>query len=214
MKGLLKNHFFAVCANAKIFSAFLLLLGAFTVAVISQQLLIGFVMIGIVGFSVSAVVAARNESVSKWGKYRLTLPVRRTEIIRSLFWNQVIWLVVGIIFAGTGVGLSWFLHGCLFDRQIDTFTMFALGISISLFMGALFFPLFYSVGEERSEVLLMISLLGAFGIDFVIISIMNDLFAPGDFVVLLGNLVMICGSIFLFALSYLLTAEIFKRKEY
>lgn len=214
MKGLIKNNFIAVCENAKVFSAFLFLLGVFTVAVISQSLLIGYVIIGIVGFSVNAAAVVKNEFVSKWGKYKLTLPVMRMEIVGSLFWNQIIWLFVGIFFAGMGVGLSWGLHGCPFDRQIDTFTMFALGISISLFMGALFFPLFYLAGEERSEVLLIISLLGAFCIDFVIISITNELLDPGIVTVLMGNVVMIGGSVFMFVLSYLLTAEIFKRKEY
>lgn len=214
MKGLLRNNFFAVCANAKVFSIFMLLFGVFVVAVISQSLLIGYVMIGMVGFSVNAAAVAKNEFSSKWGKYKLTLPVRRIEIVRSLFWNQIIWLVIGASFAGIGVGLSWLLHGCPFDQQIDTLTMFALGISMSLFMGAVFFPLFYLVGEDRSEVLLIISLLCAFCINFVIISIMNDLLDPGIIAVLAGNAVIISSSIFMFALSYWLTVEIFKRKEY
>lgn len=214
MKGLLKNNFFAVCANAKVFSIFMISFGVFVVAVVSQSLLIGYVMIGMVGFSVNAAAVAKNEFSSKWGKYKLTLPVRRIEIVRSLFWNQIIWLVIGTFFAGMGVSLSWLLHGCPFDQAIDTLTMFALGISMSLFMGAVFFPLFYLVGEERSEVLLIISLLCAFCINFVIISIMNDLLDPGIIAVLAGNAVMISSSISMFALSYWLTVEIFKRKEY
>ena len=44
---------------------------------------------GIVGFSVIAATAIGNEFSLKWGKYKLTLPVKRTDIVRSLFLNQI-----------------------------------------------------------------------------------------------------------------------------
>jgi len=214
MKGLLKNNFFAVYANAKVFSVFMLLSGILVVAVISQSLLIGYVVTGMVGFSVNAAAVAKNEFASKWGKYKLTLPVRRADIIKSLFANQVIWLVIGTFFAGVGTGLSWLLHGCPFDQSIDILTMFALGISMSLFMGAVYFPMFYLGGEERGEVFLVISLLIAFVIDFVIISIMNEVLEPGIACILLGGAVMVVCSLLVFILSCLATIVIFKRKEY
>ena len=214
MKGLLRNNFFAVCANAKVFSIFMLLFGIFTVSVISQSLLIGFVIIAIVGFSVSAISISKNEFVSKWAKYKLTLPVKRADIIISAFINQIFWLLIGMFFAGTGMSLSWLLHGCLFDQPIDILSMFALGISISLFMGAVFFPLFYLGGEEKSEIFLVISLLCAFAVDFTIISIYNNLSEPGVISILFGNAVLLTCSLIIFALSCLLTISIFKRKEY
>ena len=174
MKGLLKNNFFAVCASAKTFSIFMLLFGIFTISVISQSLLIGFVLTGIVGFSVSAAAISKNDFLSKWANYKLTLPVKRADIIISTFLNQAFWMVIGTVFAGIVISLSWFLHGCLFDQPIDILSMFALGISMSLFMGAVFFPLFYLGGEEKSEVFLVISLLCAFGIDFTMISGLNN----------------------------------------
>ena len=50
MKGLLKNNFFAVYANVKVFSIFMFFLGVFVVAVISQPLLFGYALLGTVGF--------------------------------------------------------------------------------------------------------------------------------------------------------------------
>lgn len=214
MKGLLKNNFFAVYASAKVFSIFLLLFGIFTVSVISQSLLIGFVITGIVGFSISAITACKNEFSSKWAKYKLTLPVKRADIIISAFLNQILWLLIGTFFTGAGMSLSWLLHGCLFDQPIDILSMFALGISVSLFMGAVFFPLFYLGGEERSEVFLVISLLCAFGIDFTIISILNNLSEPGILSILWGNATLLACSLLAFALSCPLTISIFKRREY
>lgn len=214
MKGLLKNNIYATLSNAKVFSGFLILFGIFVVAVISQSLQIGYVMIGVIGFSINAITVAKNEFTSKWGKYKLTLPVKRADIIKSLFLNQIIWLLAGTLFVGIEVSLSWLFHGCSFDQPIDILTMFSLGISMSLFTGAVFFPLFYIGGAERSEVFLIISLLCAFGIDFSIISIINNLQEPGISSIVFGAVILIVCSILAFALSYPLTVCIFKRKEY
>ncbi len=214
MKGLLKNNFFAVCSNVKVFTVFMLMLGIFVVAVISPSLLIGYVLLGIVGFYVIAITSIKKEFVSKWGKYKLTLPIKRANIIKSYFISQLIWLFVGIAFAGASISLSWLLHGCPFDQSIDTLSVFALGISVSLLTGAFFFPLFYSGGEEKSEVSLVISLLCGIGITLGIISILNLYLTPGLATVLIGAVVLIICSLLVFALSYPLTVRIYKKKEY
>lgn len=214
MKGLLKNNFFTVLANVKVFSAFMLILGIFVAAVRSQSFQIGYVMIGIVGFSVNAIVGVKNEFVSKWGKYKLTTPVKREDIVKSLFLNQIIWLLIGTLFAGIVMGVSWLLHGCPFDQSIDALTLVALGISVSLFMGAMFFPLFYLGGVERSDVFLVITLLCSFGIDLVITTLINELLDPGITTILFGASALIASSLLAFALSYTLSVLIFKRKAY
>ncbi len=214
MKGLLRNNLYATLSNAKIFSAFMILFGIFAVAVISQSLQIGYVMIGFIGFSVAAITVAKNEFTSKWGKYKLSLPVKRAEIVKSLFLNQIIWLLVGTIIVGAEMCLSWLFHGCPFDQPIDILTMFALGVSMNLFMGAIFFPMFYIGGEEKSEVLIVISLLCAFGIDFAIVSAVNDLLEPGTVCIVSGAIILMIGSALAFALSYPLTVKIFKRREW
>lgn len=214
MKGLLKNNFLAVYANVKTFSAFMIMLGIFAAAVISPSLLIGYALLSIVGFSVIAVTSIKKEFVSKWGKYKLTLPVKRANIVKSYFISQLIWLIVGTGFAGAGISLSWFLHGCPFDNRIDTLSVFALGISVSLLTGAFFFPLFYIGGEEKGEVSLVISFLCGVGIVLGIISALNLYFTPGITAVLLGAaLLMICASL-LFALSYPVTVRIYRKREY
>lgn len=214
MKGLLKNNVYTVWANVKVFSVFMLILGIFVIVVRSQSFQIGYVLIGIVGFSVSAIVGVKNEFVSKWGKYKLTLPVKRTDIVKSYFINQIIWVLIGTLFTGIVMGLSWHLHGCPFDRPIDALTLVALGVSISLFMGAMFFPLFYLGGVERSDVFLVITLFCAFGIDLVLITVINELFEPGITTILFGVSVLIVCSLLSLMLSYTLSAFIFRKKEY
>lgn len=214
MKGLLKNNFFTVCSNVKVFTVFMLILGIFVVAVISPSLLIGYALLSIVGFSVIAVTSIKKEFTSKWGKYKLTLPIKRANIIKSYFISQLIWLIVGIVFAGASISLSWLLHGCPFDKSIDTLSVFALGISVSLLTGAFFFPLLYLGDEEKSEVSLVISLLCGIGIALGIISTLNLYLTPGVTTVLIGAVVLIICSLLMFVLSYPVTVSIYKKKEY
>ena len=183
MKGLLKNNYFAVRSNAKAFSVFMLLLGIFVVAVISPSLLMGYALLGMIGFSLNAIAGLRKESSTKWSKYKLTAPVKRSDIVKSYFISQILWLIVGI--------------------------------GISLFMGAIFFPLFYLGGEERNEVFLIISLLCGIGIVMGLSTLINTLFpkmtAPQ---LICGGIAILACSLLVYVLSYPLTVSIFKKKEY
>lgn len=214
MKGLLKNNFLTGYANAKVFSIFMFLLGTFVVAVVSQPLLIGYGLLCMVGFSVNASVSMKKEFVSKWGKYKLTLPVKRAAIVKSYFISHLIWLLVGALYAGIVISLSWALHGCPYDNSIDVVSIFALGISVSIFMGAFFFPLFYLGGEERSDIFLLISLVCGIAVVLGIISVLNLYLTPGVITILVSAAILIVCSLLMFALSYPLTVGIYHNKEY
>ena len=141
--------------------------------------------------------------------------VKRSDIVKSYFISQILWLIVGIAYAGIGVALSIMLHGVTLDRNIDIFMLFVIGIGISLFMGAIFFPLFYLGGEERNEVFLIISLLCGIGIVMGLSTLINTLFpkmtAPQ---LICGGIAILACSLLVYVLSYPLTVSIFKKKEY
>lgn len=207
MKGLLKYNFSAVYTNAKVFSLFMLAFGIFAVAFISPDLQMYFVLIGIVGFSLNASVVLNQEHGSRWGKYKLVLPVKRTDIVKSLFLNYILWLFVGIFFAGAETCAACFLHKYPPEQCIGILEIFVPGISISLLMDAIFIPLFYWGGEEKSTVYLQLSLLCAFGS----IALLSNVF---DASLLLRIITMLGCSLTAFALSYPLTVAIFRKKEY
>lgn len=203
MKGLFRNNFFAVWINAKVFLIFMLLFAIVVTIIPEQTLQMYFIMIGIVGFSVIAATAIGNEFSLKWGKYKLTLPVKRTDIVRSLFLNQIFWIIVGTLFTGIASGLSYMIHGFSFDQFSGIFSLFILAVSISFFMGAIFIPMIYLTGEDKIVVFLIISLFCAVGIAAMLFNI------P-----LFGNVIIITCALLLFAVSYPLTVSVFKRKEF
>ncbi len=218
MKGLLRNNFYATLSNVKAFSFVMLLLGVFVVAMDNKipSLIIGYMLLGMIGFSLNSTASLRKESSTKWNKYKLTTPAKRTSIVQSYFLSLLLWLAIGILFAAGGVTLSILLHGFPFDRNTDVFMLFVVGVAISLFMGAIFFPLFYLGGEERNEVFLVVSLLGGIGIVMGLSTFINTLFpSPMNTrqIVISGILILVC-ALLVFALSCPLTAFVYLKKEY
>lgn len=218
MRGLLRNNFYATLAGAKVFVGIAVLLGVFVVAMdnVIPTLIISYALLVMIGFSLNSIASIRKESATKWAKYKMTTPVKRTDIVKSFFVSQLLWLFVGTGFAAAAVASSVALHGFPFDRNTDLFMLFVVGIGISLFMGAFFIPLYFLGGEERSEVILVVSLLGGTGMLMGLTALINKLY-PGEMtprqIILSGIFIIACGAA-AFAVSCPVAAGIFGRKEY
>ncbi|MCM1180817.1 MAG: ABC-2 transporter permease [Clostridium sp.] len=217
MKGLLKNNFYAVISNVKIFSAFLLLLGIFAVMKDKDaaSLIISYMLLAIIGFPVIGLLGLQRESAVTWGKHKLVAPVSRADIVKSYYFSYIMWMFIGMLFAGVVSGLSILFHGIPFDRNIDMLLSFVVGVSNSLFLGTIFFPLSCWEGNEYSSVFFVVSLVCAIGLFMGLVGLVNILFDPGT----VGEILFVAGILILvssvaFCFSYLLAVCIFKRKEY
>lgn len=217
MKGLIKSNLYTALLNAKVFFITIVLLGIFVIAMDagSPSLIICQLSV-MIGFSFISLESVGLESISKWSKYKLTAPVKRSDIVKSLYLSLLLWLSVGVVFAGISTALSAVLHGYPFDRNTDVFMLFAAGIGISLFMGAVFFPLFFLGGEERNGVFLIVSILCGIGIVMGISSLINSLFPNGMTTRqnILGCTAVVACAALAFILSCPLTVYLFQRKEY
>lgn len=179
------------------------------------SLLIQYLLINTCGFSTIAFFGMGKENASTWGKYKLTLPVERTDIIKSYYINHMIWLLIGLLFAAVYIALSVLLHGAPFDKDTDILMLFTLGIGGGLLMGAIFFPLYHLAGEGKHEAVISISMLCAFIIFFGLGGLLSYLFAPMSTLQLVAAAIsLIVIAVCAFALSFPLTVSLFKRKEY
>ncbi|HJC25069.1 MAG TPA: ABC-2 transporter permease [Candidatus Eisenbergiella merdavium] len=217
MSGLLKNNFYTALSNARIFLAVMLFMSVCVVwSNDAQAFVMGYMLLGMTGFSVIPMAGIRKESASRWSRYKLTAPVKRKDIVKSYYVSQLLWLSAGVLLTGMGVGLSILLHGVPFDRNIDILMLFAVGTGLSLFAGAVFFPLYCFWGEERSEIALAFSLLGAAGLLAWLTAGINSLFGPhmSTAQIILGAAMVFVCALLTFFLSCPLTAFLFQRKEF
>ena len=122
-----------------------------------------------------------------------------------------------MLIAGAGVALSIILSGLLFDKNIDIFNFYVLGIGISLFTGAFYFPLFFSRnGEERNEAFLAISLFCGIGIIAGLATLMNAVFPTpmSNAQIIIVGTIIITIAVFAFAISCFLTISIYRKRDY
>ena len=202
MKGLFKNNFLAVWTNVKFFLLFMFAMGIVVIIIPDQTWQMYFIIIGIAGLAVNAATVIESEFSSKWGKYKLILPVKRIDIVRSLYLNQLLWIMAGVFFVGIVIALSYLLHGVLFEQFEGVSGVVVIGISISLTMSAIFIPVIYLAGEDKTIVFLIISLLCAIGIAAMLFNMPS------------GPFILTGCSVLLFIASFPLTVSIFRKKEY
>ena len=140
MSGLIKNNFYAALASAKWLLGGLLALGAILIFFDNdnQSLLVVYSLLCIVAFSINAIASLRRETACKWSRYKLTLPMRRKDIIKSYFITQLGWIIAGCLPALVVICLSVLFHGFPFDLYTDILMIFTVGVSVDLIMGALF----------------------------------------------------------------------------
>ena len=99
MKGLIQNHYYKIVSNLKILLIFILLVGI-SILIFggrNEVPLYAFLCITVIVFPFISSIGLRKNSSGKWNQYILSLPVKRCEIIKSLFITQLITIVMGSI---------------------------------------------------------------------------------------------------------------------
>ena len=161
----------------------------------------------------------RRESVSKWCKYKLTLPVRKKEIVKSQYISHLIWTMAGTGIVALFILLTVLIHG---DRYFyygfrDAVTLILGGGVLAVFMGAVSYPLYYWWGGEKTEVILLLSVLvsgAAIGGLSLLINMLTGEGMVSDTEYYLSLLVILGVAAAAFTGSYYLTSWIFRQKEY
>lgn len=211
MKGLFLNNLYSSIGNIKLFMMIVFTVAAAVLVTgnpTAQEL---FVYITITALSINSVVSSRKDAVSNWNKFEITMPVRRNDVIKSKYLTYLFWLAVGVGIAlvVTVVTMLIYRNSNLLNGMSNFNSMFVLGIGISLFTGALFFPIAYIVGIDKSETILIISLLLAIGLAILILNVLNQFIF--DFHVRMAIFIIIY--ILFFAVSYILTLGIYAKKD-
>lgn len=218
MNGLLKNNFYSTLGSLKLFLCFLLLLSISVFVTGSSVLLFTFATIAAPGLSLLSIAGLRKEAASKWYKHKLSFPVKRKEIIHSFYISHTICTILGVILTTTVFVITVIFHGNnYFDLGLrDAITLITAGGVVSLIVGAIFCPLFYCVGAEKTEVIIVISFADAVGfLMFItwIINLMNGFQSVSDFQYYMSLLIVWIAAIVVFFLSSIIANVVYRRKE-
>ncbi len=219
MKGLLKNNLYGVIENIKIVFAFITLLGMALLFTGEASLLNIFSLIVAPVVAVLTISCLRKESSSKWSKYKLTLPVKRKEIVKGQYISHFLISLAGMLTVALFILLTVLIHGnqYFYYGFRDAVTLILLGGILSILIGAIAYPLYYLWGAERTEIILVLSVVLSIAVIMGLSIFVNFFTGSGDvsdtvYYISLSAIMAI--TVLIFLLSYFLTCQIFKYKEY
>lgn len=216
MQGLIRNHYYKIVSNLKILLIFILLTGILILIFSGRNEipLCAFLCLTVIVFPFISSIGLRKSNSGKWNQYILSLPVRRCEIVKSVFLTQGIIVLIGIMLSIVLFLTSFLIYGFAFYRYVDVVLLFSFAIGVSLIMNSIFFPVSYLDSNDRTEAISIISLIISVSIEVGLIAVINILFEkPTDTQMMIfgiGNLIL---SIAAFLLSYFLTISIYSKQD-
>ena len=218
MNGLLKHSFYGIKDGVKIVLIFLFILGVILLITGNAIVLNLFSWLSAPIFALLAYSSLRKGSASKWQKYQLTLPVKRSELIKAQYISHLYCSLCGMLLVVFFMALAVLLHGnqYFYYGLRDAITLVFGGGMIAMLIGVIAYPLYYLWGAERNEIILVLSVVGAIGIVLALSLVIN--WVIGDDVSNLKYYIslffMLSITALAFGLSYFLSCQIFRHKEY
>lgn len=211
MKGLFLNHFYASIGDMKLFLVVVVIAAAAAIVTGNPTAQEIFVYITITALSISAVASSRKGAVSNWDKFEITMPVQRKEIVKSRYLIYSFWLAVGVVIALAVTLVTMRIHknSNLLHEMSNFYSMFVLGIGLSLLTGSLFFPIACLAGLDKSETILIISFLLSIGLTVLILNVLNYFITY--FAIRMAAFIILY--LIFFLGSYILTRGIYAKKE-
>ncbi|WP_027964918.1 ABC-2 transporter permease [Halalkalibacillus halophilus] len=217
MKGLMLNQYYSV--EKSILSYVPLALLAATILIffenpVSQRLA---AFIPVILMATTALEVLKHESKSGWNKYVLTLPVKRSSVVNSHYLFFAALTLTGLLIACIAFLLAQYVLNLDPSMGYMYAVMNILGITFTL--GFIAYPLTYLLGTEKAEFVIMIGGGAGLGLFFLSAYIYEEFlmtletlqrFNP-DF--LFSASFMVINAV-LFILSYIVSIQIYKRKEF
>lgn len=216
MKGLLKNHYYKLVSNLRVLLIFIFLVGI-SILIFggkNEMPLISFLCLTVIGFPFISSIGLRKNNSGKWNQYMVSLPIRRCDIIKSVFMTQFITILIGSILSMGLFLTSFSLHGFAFYRYVDVLLIFSFFIGVIFIMNAIFLPISYLDFNDRTEATSIISLIVSVAIMVGLIAVINTLFEkPSDTQLISFGIACLLLSSVTFILSYFLTIRIYSKQD-
>lgn len=210
IKGLIIYTFYSASGNTSIVLAVCLLIGIIMTVTGIPTGLSASVFFWITFLSCTLMISAHKDSASKWNRFQLAMPVKRSDVIASKYLGHLILLLVGIVLAGIFIGLSAAIHENLLNNVLDAvLTVVPACIGTSLLSCSLFYPIIYSIGENKEEALSLVCISSALAINVFVLWVGNMV----KFSQYINAVFCIAVATVLFVVSYAITTKIYANKD-
>lgn len=212
MRGLIRNNLYSMESSiilAFVLSAFLAVSSLFIKSDMSTPFIIS---IQVFLFVVNIGTSLRADEMSKWSKYEITLPVSRSNLVLAKYISVVILLVLGMLMGTVTVLLS---HISGHSMTLPTLLRgFEVGLTLSFFSIAVMYPLVLKFGTEKNELIFILSTFGAIGMQLLTAACLSKWTDGMNMRHPLVEAITTFIAIIIFFVSYFVSVEIHKGKEF
>lgn len=210
MKGLILNNFYSVKKSVKSSSlltvvAVVLLLLTNQSAALKLAAFLPFVLIPVHAFEV-----LKYDAMSGWNKYELVLPVTRERIVESKYLTFILLIILSFLLV---FSIAFSIHMLMFPTIHSIFINYLLrGMGLIICIASFIYPLTYKLGTEKSDSIMMGSVVFSLGMFFVI-DFMLEMIDVEGFDEKFSSIFFIVSILFLI-ISYVVSINIYKNKEF
>jgi ABC-type transport system involved in multi-copper enzyme maturation permease subunit len=211
VKGLILYSYHSAIGNIAIVSAICLVVGILLVITGDSRFLNIFISLGITLMSCSLMYCVQKDKSSKWNRYQLAMPVKRSDVIASQYLGHLIALLYAIIFTGTFSYISIVLHKDILTMfNENALSIIPLSIGASLVSCALFYPFVPALDANGGESLIFVCMLIACCINAFIYWLGHKAELPQG----INAALCIVLSIVFFIISFIITIKIYAKKDF
>jgi hypothetical protein len=212
MRGLLVNNIYSTQGNIRLSLTIALVLTAVSLFLKDSSYIPMIIAIQVFVFASNLGTSLKMDEASKWNKFEITLPVTRKAIISAKYLSFLLLILMG--FATSLITLALHFLGGDFDFDM-IISGYGYGLQLSLSTIALVYPLILLLGAEKSETLLFTAAGFSFGLRVLVWYI---LFLSDPTIQFKGSnivdYVSVALALVMFVLSYFLSVQIHRNKEF
>jgi hypothetical protein len=211
IRGLIKYSIYSATGSLIVLFLMTLLVGIVAALINDPLMYETACFFGIMLFPFSLVLSKPKDTLSKWNRFQLALPVKRKDIINSHYIGHLIMQFMGIIITAVIIAPGVIINNIPADIIIESILFIVpLSIGASLVGCGLYYPIVYAVGDNKEEAIALISMIvPAFMIGFILGYERNIEYDMSMIIPVFSIII----SLILFVISYVITKKIYAKKD-
>lgn len=218
MKGLIRNNFYSVGSALKWTIAFCMVINVVVIMGAarfpSNDVFLPILILGQIGAFVGLTgTALQKDNTSKWSKYERTLPLKICNVVMARYISFLIFSIIGILLATITVLLFSLISAQPLNLERVGYG-YSFGITFALLVPALLYPLVLKFGADKSEIMLIISVVITMGLFVGGSAILTPYLKHLNNVNMIYRIACIVMSVAMFICSYFISLALYKRKEF
>lgn len=218
MKGLIRNNFYSVGSALKWTIAFCMVINVVVIMGAarfpSNDVFLPILILGQIGAFVGLTgTALQKDNTSKWSKYERTLPLKICNVVMARYISFLIFSIIGILLATITVLLFSLISAQPLNLERVGYG-YSFGITFALLVPALLYPLVLKFGADKSEIMLIISVVITMGLFVGGSAILTPYLKHLNNVNMIYRIAYIVMSVVMFICSYFISLALYKRKEF